>query len=91
MNAITWADREVRFDEVSFRTMRELQKMEDRERAMLGLLAASARYVDDGSPVFADIEAIEATPARSMARILTMAEQAFKANEAPEETPDNPT
>jgi hypothetical protein len=91
MSKWAWNGREVIFTEFNIAAGREMRKAfaEDTERGTYVALIKSARYADDGSPVFQSIEEIEAQPFRLQQRIMLMAVEASKVN-SPEEDPDVP-
>ena len=61
-----------------------------RSRAVYIALVHSARYVDDGTPVFASIAEVRALPFRLFQRVQRLASAAAEKNQMQAEDPDSP-
>lgn len=78
----TWEGRPVELREFTIAEGKPIEEAfrVDRDTGMLTLLCISARYADDGSPVFADVAAIQALPYRLTAKLWALAAQAAEVN-----------
>ena len=90
---LEWNGRAVRFVEFSILEGREVRAayQADAERGTWALLAMSARYVDDGTPVFASADEILAQPWRLQKRLTDLASAALELNSEPLTEGDDPS
>jgi len=82
VNLFEWQGRPIRFAEFSIKEGREVRAayQVDGETGMWMVLVKSARYADDGTPVFTSVDELETQPFRLQQRLMRFAAQALDLN-----------
>lgn len=83
MKPIQWNDRDVKFREISIgegEAVLDAYSKGDTRHGLYLLILESARYADDGAPVFASLDEITAQPFRLQQRLIVMGQRASEAN-----------
>lgn len=83
MSTPEWDGRAIRFDDFDIATgeaVIDAAAAGERHRALYLTLVASARYADDGRPVFASVEELRALPFRLLQRVQRLAGLAAEHN-----------